>query len=122
MKPCRCGHQGDRRHECYCSPLQVENYRRRVSGPLLDRIVLHVEVPAVELKHLRSPGGEPSADVAARVFEARRRQQERLGRTLAVPCNASMGNNELDEHCRFDASAQTLLDTAFENSGCPPAP
>ncbi len=85
MNPCPCGHQGDRRHECYCSPLQVETYRRRVSGPLLDRIDLHVEVPAVELKDLRSPGGDTSGSVAARVLEARLRQQERLSDILAVP-------------------------------------
>lgn len=117
MNPCPCGHQGDRRNECSCSPLQVENYRRRVSGPLLDRIDLHVEVPAVELKDLRSPRGEASERVAARVLEARSRQQKRLSNTLTVACNAAMASAELREHCRLDASAQTLLDSAFEKLG-----
>ncbi len=117
MNPCPCGHLGDRRNECYCSPLQVENYRRRVSGPLLDRIDLHVEVPAVELKDLRSPEGEASETVAARVLEARTRQQTRHGNTLAVPCNAAMTNADLREHCELDSSAQTLLDNAFEKLG-----
>ncbi|MCP4200721.1 MAG: YifB family Mg chelatase-like AAA ATPase [bacterium] len=117
MNPCPCGHHGDRRNECYCSPLQVENYRRRVSGPLLDRIDLHVEVPAVELKDLRSPGGETSETVAARVLEARSRQQRRLEGSLAVPCNANMGNANLRAHCQLDSSAQTLLDSAFERLG-----
>lgn len=117
MNPCPCGHYGDRRHECYCSPLQVENYRRRVSGPLLDRIDLHVEVPAVELKDMRSPGGESSERVAERVVEARNRQQVRLGRALAVPCNAFMSNTDLRAHCRLGSSAQTLLDNAFEKLG-----
>ncbi|MFQ5526382.1 MAG: YifB family Mg chelatase-like AAA ATPase [Thermoanaerobaculia bacterium] len=117
MNPCPCGHHGDRRNDCYCTPLQIDNYRRRVSGPLLDRIDLHVEVPAVELKDLRSPGGETSETVAARVVEARRRQRQRLESGLAVPCNAAMRNAELRRHCALSASAQKLLDDAFEKLG-----
>jgi magnesium chelatase family protein len=117
MNPCPCGHHGDRRNECYCSPLQVENYRRRVSGPLLDRIDLHVEVPALELEDLRSSGGESSRTVAARVLEARSRQRRRLSSSLAVPSNAAMGNVELRKHCQLDSSAQSLLDSAFEKLG-----
>ena len=117
MNPCPCGHHGDRRNECHCSPLQVDNYRRRVSGPLLDRIDLHVEVPAVELKDLRSPNGESSERVAERVLDARRRQRSRLAGHLAVPCNAAMGNADLRKHCKLGDAAQSLLDTAFEKLG-----
>lgn len=116
MNPCPCGHHGDRRNECNCTPLQVENYRRRVSGPLLDRIDLHVEVPAVELADLRNGAGEPSEPVAGRVSNARKAQRRRLGKH-PVPCNAAMGNAELKRHCRLSASAQSLLDGAFEKLG-----
>ncbi len=117
MNPCPCGHHGDPKHECSCSPLQIENYRRRVSGPLLDRIDLHVEVPALELQHLRGPAGESSAVVRDRIRHARELQGKRLGETLAVPANAAMGPREIRRHCRLSGEARTLLDDAFERLG-----
>lgn len=117
MNSCPCGHNGDRRNECYCSPLQVENYRRRISGPLLDRIDLHVEVPAVELKHLRAPLGEPSADVRKRVLAARDQQLRRFTTEPAITSNAAMANQEIRNHCALDSTAQKMLDDAFEKLG-----
>jgi magnesium chelatase family protein len=117
MNPCPCGHLGDPRFDCRCPPPLVERYRGRVSGPLLDRIDLHVEVPAVTLGELRGRGGESTAAVAARVAAARERQLHRFGRGAASPVNAAMGPQTLRRHCALDAAAQGLLDAAFERLG-----
>lgn len=115
--PCGCGHLGDAARECRCSALQVERYRSRVSGPLLDRIDLHVEVPAVSLAELRSPPGEGTADVAARVAAARDRQLARFGRDSPAPVNAAMDPAALECHAEPDESGRKLLDAAFERLG-----
>ncbi|HZI63874.1 MAG TPA: YifB family Mg chelatase-like AAA ATPase [Thermoanaerobaculia bacterium] len=119
MNPCPCGHLGDPRRECRCPPGLVERYRARVSGPLLDRIDLHVEVPAVTLGELRGRSGEGTGAVAARVAAARAVQAARLHdpRGLALPCNASLDAAAIRRHCRLDAAAQALLDRAFERLG-----
>lgn len=117
MNPCPCGHLGDRRHECRCPPPLVERYRSRVSGPLLDRIDFHVEVPAVTLGELRAGAGERSEAVAARVAAAREIQLERFGRATPSPVNAAMGPEAVRLCCPLDGAAQTLLDTAFERLG-----
>jgi len=114
MNPCPCGHLGDPRHDCRCPPPLVERYRSRISGPLLDRIDLHVEVPAVSLEELRSRPGERSADVADRVLGARERQRSRFGERTSTPINAAMEPEELRLHCRLESDARKLLDTAFE--------
>ena len=116
MNPCRCGHLGDDRHDCRCTPREIEHYRARVSGPLLDRIDLHVEVPAVTLGELKAVAGEPSAAVAARVAAARELQGRRFGAGAAA-VNAAMSDRQLRTHCRPEAAAQTLLDGAFERLG-----
>jgi magnesium chelatase family protein len=114
MNPCPCGHRGDPRHSCQCPPPLVERYRGRVSGPLLDRIDMHVEVPAVTLRELRSKPSEKSADVALRVLEARKRQLARFGEACSAPVNAAMGSEDLRRHCRLEEDARKLLDRAFE--------
>ena len=116
MNPCPCGHLGDPRYECRCSPPLVERYRGRVSGPLLDRVDLHVEVPAVTLRELRGTRGEPTAAVARRVEQARALQGERFGRTT-TPINAAMGPDALSRHCAVDPAGRALLDAAFEKLG-----
>lgn len=89
MNPCRCGHLGDTRRACRCTPLEVARYRSRISGPLLDRIDLHVEVPAVPFKDLvGTTKGEPSAAVAARVRAAREAQAARYRGCVRVVCSA----------------------------------
>jgi magnesium chelatase family protein len=103
MNPCPCGHLGDPRYSCRCPPPLVERYRGRVSGPLLDRIDLHVEVPAVSLKELRS--------------SARSLQIERFGSQVATPTNSTMGPEQLRRFCRVDPAGRALLDAAFEKLG-----
>ncbi len=117
MNPCPCGHLGDPRYSCRCPPPLVERYRGRVSGPLLDRIDLHVEVPAVSLKELRSSAGESTETVAARVAGARALQVERFGSQVATPTNAAMGPDQLRRFCRVDPAGRALLDAAFEKLG-----
>ena len=113
MNPCPCGHLGDPRHECRCHPGLIERYRSRISGPLLDRIDMHVEVPALSLQELKGPPGEPSARVARRVLAARGVQQRRLG-DCSCPTNAAMGTEDLNRYCILEPDACRLLDTAFE--------
>jgi magnesium chelatase family protein len=117
MNPCACGLLGDPRRPCRCSPAMIERYRARLSGPLLDRIDLQVEVPVPAAAELRllgpSVAEEGSAHVAARVAAARRRQETRFaGRPL--PVNAVMDATDLRRWCALDAAAQRLADTAFE--------
>lgn len=117
MNPCPCGHLGDPRHDCGCTPPMIDRYRGRVSGPLLDRIDLHLEVPAVTLSELKGPPGEASAAVAARVARARQRQLRRFGQGGGCPINAAMGPEEVRRHCRLDAAGQALLDAAYQRLG-----
>jgi len=114
MNPCPCGHLGDSRNACRCSPQFVERYRSRISGPLLDRIDLHIEVPAVTLSELRGAPGEASSAVAERVLAARRHQQARFGATCPSPVNAAMDSPALRRHCGLEPDARRLLDTAYE--------
>lgn len=112
MNPCPCGYLGDVDGRCHCTAEQVQRYRARVSGPLLDRIDIHCDVPRPPREALH-PGaaadGETSAVVAARVDTARVRQLERGGKP-----NAMLGNREVDRDCRLDAAGQALLDQAMD--------
>lgn len=112
--PCRCGHLGDPRVECSCAAHDVDRYRRRLSGPLLDRIDLHVEMPVPSLDDLKGPAGESSAVIAERVATARRVQASRFPSGHAGPVNGSLARRDLEEHCRLTAAAQSLVDAAFE--------
>ncbi len=114
MNPCPCGYLGDARHECRCSPSQIQRYRARVSGPLLDRIDLHVEAPAVGISELRSTSpGESSVVIATRVQTARDRQ---LARYLGTPttANARMTHKQIREHIPLDSTLGDLLQQAME--------
>lgn len=114
MNPCPCGYLGDAKHECRCSPSQIQRYRARVSGPLLDRIDIHVEAPAVGIAELRSTDtGESSAAIASRVQTARDRQLERYhGTTTAA--NARMTHRQIREHIPLDSTLGDLLQQAME--------
>lgn len=115
MNPCPCGHLGDPRSQCRCPPPAIERYRGRVSGPLLDRIDLHVEVPAVGLQELRSASAEETtATVAARVLAARKIQKERFGESCPTPFNGAMSPDHQRQFCRLEDKATQLLDQAFE--------
>ncbi len=113
MNPCPCGYYGDPHRECRCTPLQIQRYRNRISGPLLDRIDLHVEVPAVRYQDLASiQRGEASAAIRGRVERARAVQQERFRGLRRVHCNAAMRARDVQHHCRPDAEAQAILKMA----------
>ncbi|MGE5599177.1 MAG: YifB family Mg chelatase-like AAA ATPase [Bacteroidota bacterium] len=117
MNPCPCGYAGDSSRPCTCTPLQVQRYRGRISGPLMDRIDVQIEVPRLKNEELAAEaGGEPSEAIRARVAQARERQEERLaGRGLY--CNAHMGPRELREFCVLDGAAQQLLTRAAAQFG-----
>jgi len=117
MNPCPCGFYGDPQKECTCATLHVQRYRARVSGPLLDRIDIQVEVPAVAYRELADRSvSESSADIRARVERARRIQLERFcGRDIY--CNAQMTARDLRNHCRVDTGAERLLESAMTKLG-----
>src|SRR5213593_2142902 len=101
-------------HESKCSPREIQNYLGRISGPLLDRIDLHVEVPAVKFSEITSGrSGETSAQIRARVIGARRRQQQRFAGKPRITCNARMGARELKAHCALDEHTLDLLKLAM---------
>jgi len=114
MNPCPCGYRGDPRRECRCTSAQVQNYRSRISGPLLDRIDIHIEVPSVRYQDLSGiRRGDPSGVIRARVAEARRIQQERFRGHRRVTCNAGMGAKEVQAHAPVSPEAQDLLKMAM---------
>ena len=116
--PCKCGYLGHPTRECTCTPSAIEQYRRRISGPLLDRIDLHVEALPVEYEDLAAEqGGESSATVRARVVAARRLQQERYRGLPGVRCNAQLPGSALRRYCRMTPSAEKILRSAFERLG-----
>ena len=118
MNPCKCGYLGHPTRECTCTPSAVDAYRRRISGPLLDRIDLHVEALPVEYDDLASEqGGESSADVRARVMAARALQRARYKALPGVRCNAQLPSGALRRYCRMTPAAEKILRSAFERLG-----
>ena len=118
MNPCPCGWFGDNQHECTCNMSTVGRYQKRLSGPLLDRIDIHVEVPRVDydkLSDLRR--GEPSKVIRARVESARERQRRRFGavddNAKHLLTNADMGPGEIREFCPVDDAGHSLLRAAM---------
>jgi magnesium chelatase family protein len=100
--------------ESRCSPREIQNYLGRISGPLLDRIDLHVEVPAVPFREITSEGtGETSSQIRGRVIAARQRQQARFAAKPRITCNARMGSRELKAHCTLDAGILETLKVAM---------
>jgi magnesium chelatase family protein len=116
MNPCPCGYAGDTRQRCRCTPDQVQRYRSRISGPLLDRIDLCVEVPAVPLSELStqrsSAHAEDSATVRKRVMRARQHALARAGRP-----NAEISNRELERDCALGPAERKWFDAALERLG-----
>ena len=117
MNPCPCGHYGDAKRQCRCTPIQMQRYRNKISGPLLDRIDIHVEVPAMEYQELASlQKGESSAAIRERVVASRTVQRERFAKAKgahAIHCNANMRAKDVHKHCVLDDAAQGLLKAAM---------
>jgi magnesium chelatase family protein len=118
MNPCPCGHFGDPTRECHCTPPMIQRYVAKISGPLLDRIDIHIEVPAVKYKELRTTVlSEDSATVRARVIAARDRQLERYRGEKKTYCNAQMLPKMFRKHCGISAEGEKLLENAITRLG-----
>ncbi len=117
MNPCLCGYMGDSHHQCICTPSQIHRYRQRVSGPLLDRIDIHVEVPAVAYKELSQEFcGESSKNIRIRGQSARRIQVERFKKDH-IYSNAKMRSRHIKKYCSLKSEAQGILETAMQKLG-----
>ena len=117
MNPCKCGWYGDPSGKCKCTEKAVEQYRSRISGPLLDRIDMIIQVPAVKYEDLRRrKEAESSAQIKERVNFARKQQIRRFGESSGL-CNARMGPTELRYHCKIDDESHELMKLAFETFG-----
>jgi magnesium chelatase family protein len=117
MNPCPCGNYTHPKKRCRCTPHQIQNYLSKVSGPLLDRIDIHVEVPALEHKDLaHSPAGESSSQLREKVSRARAIQMERL-KDHGLTTNAQMSGRLLKKFCTLDAQAEELLQSAMMEMG-----
>lgn len=117
MNPCPCGYLGDPAHSCSCTPLAIKRYRSRISGPLLDRIDIHVEVPAVAYRDLADQReGEGSPIIAARVIQARAIQQQRFSGSK-IHCNAQMNSRLIRKHCELDQAGHRMLELAGDRLG-----
>jgi len=115
MNPCPCGHATNPEKHCICSPAQVSRYKRRISGPLLDRIDLHIDVPAIKYDKLASEKmGEDSQIVRARVQAARQTQQVRF-KNDKIKTNSEMNLQQIKKHCQLDSAGQEILKTAVQN-------
>jgi magnesium chelatase family protein len=130
MNPCPCGYFNDKSRECMCTPPMIQRYVSKVSGPLLDRIDIHIEVPAVQYKELRGgSAAEGSAEIRARVLKARERQKERFAQagdrtrgsasaaSRQVYANAQMGTQQIRMHCELNSDAERLLERAMQQQG-----
>ncbi len=110
MNPCPCGHYGERQKECICSPFQVQRYRGKISGPLLDRIDIHINVAALtENELLAAPNGESSVSIGKRVAQARNLQNERFKSFQGIYTNSHMTPRQLQDICKLDKESETHL-------------
>ena len=117
MNPCPCGYYSDPNNECTCTVPQIQRYRSKISGPLMDRIDIHIEVPAVKYRDLASRDpGEASREIKKRVDQARRIQLDRF-EGMKIYCNAQMTNRHIKKFCQIDESSQKLLELAIDRFG-----
>ncbi len=115
MNPCPCGYYGDPVRQCTCTPGQIQRYQKRLSGPLLDRMDIYIDVPAVPYEKLADEGrGEPSARIRDRVMAARERQRHRFRDNPRCVTNADMGPGEVREFCTLDETGRALMVTAVK--------
>jgi magnesium chelatase family protein len=114
MNPCPCGFYGDKERQCSCAPGQVLNYRKRISGPIIDRIDIHIEVPRLKFEKLSAEEeGEKSEDIKKRIETARKIQRERFKDTSFLT-NSEMDSEAVKQFCEFDESSRRLLHGAVE--------
>ena len=112
MNPCPCGNRGSRTKACTCTPSQIQRYARRISGPLLDRIDLFIEMNDVPFEDLKGKAaGEPSKAIRQRVMAARQRQAERFGDSIRT--NARMSIQQIEAYCPLNSGCQSLMERAF---------
>ncbi len=117
MNPCPCGYKSDPKRQCTCTPMQIKRYVSKISGPLLDRIDLHIEVPALEYKDLSADtGGEPSEQIRRRVEQVRSVQLERFRHSKNY-FNAGMTPHHLKKHCRLEEASRKILAMAIDKLG-----
>jgi magnesium chelatase family protein len=117
LNPCPCGYRNDPRRQCRCTPIQIERYMNRVSGPLLDRIDIHIEVPPVDYSELSaSAPGTSSAEIRNKVLAARQIQEERFAKSK-IRYNADMSHRQIMNHCKLSEQGHTILKTAMEDFG-----
>ncbi len=117
MNPCPCGYFNDPTRDCRCTPTQIQRYVSKISGPLLDRIDIHIDVPAVRYKELRgAAAGESSSEICARVVAARQRQLNRFcGKKIYG--NAQLPPRLVRKYCTIDAESEKLLEDAIGRLG-----
>ncbi len=117
MNPCPCGYLGDSQHDCNCTPIMIQRYRNKLSGPLLDRIDLHVEVPRVPHRDLSDPhDAESSQAIRERVDRARDIQRARLA-PFKLHANAAMQPRHIRHFCKLDSESENLLEQVTEKLG-----
>ncbi len=117
MNPCPCGFLGDTKHECSCNQGQINKYLSKISGPLLDRMDIHIEVSPVYYEDLNSKTKEESSEkIKERVLRARKIQADRY-KGLNVYTNSQLSSGQVEKYCKIDSDSQTLLKLAFDNLG-----
>ncbi len=117
MNPCPCGYYSDPNNECTCTIPQIQRYRSKISGPLMDRIDIHIEVPAVKYRELASRDpGEASREIKTRVDRSQRIQLNRF-KGMKIYCNAQMSNRHIKKYCQIDEASQRLLELAIDKFG-----
>ncbi len=117
MNPCPCGYKTDPKRECNCSPLNIKKYLSKISGPLLDRIDLHIEVPTLEYKELSNEsGGTPSNQIRERIETTRQKQLDRFQKA-EIFSNAQMGTKQLRTYCQLDEGGKSIMEMAIDKLG-----
>lgn len=118
LNPCPCGYRGDPRRKCNCSPMQIEKYIGKISGPLLDRIDIHVEVPAVPFRELSNQqSGTTSSEMRQRVLTARSAQTQRFATDKTHRLNGRMQPRQIRQHCKLNPEGESLLKNAMDEMG-----
>ena len=115
MNPCPCGYHHHPTHACTCTPSQIQRYMSKISGPLMDRIDLQVEVEALPVEEMtKAPRGESSASIRERVIRARQIQEQRFADIKGIHCNAQMTDRMIHEYCILDEATTALLQKAMD--------